>query len=85
MKIEDKIRGDDRKRLMKQPEFHRFLFDIIEASAIARTSREEQQSLHMEGKRSLGLEILGWFSDGADPFDAMQIALEARKQFTRSE
>jgi len=83
--IDDKVRDDDRAALYEQPEFQRFLFDIMVSSAIARPSREAQQSLLLEGKRALGLEILGWFSNDAEPFDVIAQAIKAQTQFTRSE
>lgn len=83
--IEQKVRADDRKWLIEQPQFRRFLFDTIEASAITRISREAQQSLLLEGKRALELEMLAWFSEEATPYDVIALAIEASKQFTRSE
>ena len=65
---------------MAQPEFRRFLFEILEASAITRFAREGEQSLLMEGKRSLGLEILGWFSKSADPLDTIASAIGAAQE-----
>lgn len=82
--IKQKRREDDRNHLYDQPEFRRFLFDIVDASAIARISREEQQSLLLEGKRSLGLEILAWFSsNNSEPFDVISASIEAQAQLSK--
>ena len=83
MTAEEKLRKEDRAWLMEQPQFKRALFEIYSAAAICRVTREEQQSLFLEGKRSLGLEILGWFSAEAEPHDVIAIAIEARKVFSK--
>ncbi len=83
--VEQKVRADDRAWLVKQPQFQRFLLDITEASGISRTTHEEPNALRMEGKRSLGLDILGWFAEDGDPLSAMCEAKQAWRQFTRSE
>lgn len=73
----------DRDELLRHPAFHRVLFEIYRASGITRFTREEQQRLFQEGKRSLGLDILGWFSaTPAEPDDAIALAIEAGKQLT---
>jgi hypothetical protein len=78
----DKIREEDQAWLAKQPQFWRFLFEFYQAAGITRFTREEQQSLFHEGRRSLGLEILGWFSGTpAEPDDAIAAAIEAGMQF----
>lgn len=83
MNITERMRRDDRDWLLQQPQFQRHLFEIYRAAGITRFTREEQQRLFHEGKRSLGLEILGWFSaQAADPDDAIALAIEAGKQFT---
>ncbi len=72
-----------RDALIARPEFRLALFEIYRASGITRFTREEQQRLFTEGKRSLGLEILGWFSaTPAEPDDVIAIAIEAGKQLT---
>jgi hypothetical protein len=84
MTPEDKLRKEDREWLMQQPQFRRHLFEFLSASGIYRVTREEQQSLFLEGKRSLGLEILGWFSaETAEPYDAIASALAARMIFSK--
>lgn len=73
----------DRDELLRHPAFMRVLFEIYRASGITRFTREEQQRLFNEGKRSLGLDILGWFSaTPAEPDDAIALAIEAGKQLT---
>lgn len=78
-----KLRAEDREHLFKQPQFLRHLFEIYSASAISRTTREEPNVLHLEGKRSLGLEILGWFSAEAEPHDVIAQSIAARIIFTK--
>lgn len=80
--IEQKVREDDRRKLYAMPEFRRFLLDVAHSSAISKSTREEQQSLHLEGKRSLGLDILSWFQDGRGPFGVIADGLEAQSKFT---
>lgn len=82
MSPEEKIRKEDHDILMALPQFRRHLFEILSASGIYRPTREEQHSLFLEGKRSLGLEILGWFSaEKAEPIDVIQTAIDARINF----
>jgi hypothetical protein len=84
MSPEEKLRKEDREWLMQQPQFRRHLFEILSASGIYRVTREEQQRLFLEGKRSLGLEILGWFdADVAEPLDAISAAIGARMIFSK--
>ncbi len=84
MKANDKLIREDRAWLIKQPQFQRLLFEFYRASGITRFTREEQQRLFHEGKRSLGLEILGWFSaTPAEPDDVIALAIEAGKQLTK--
>lgn len=70
-----------KKKLLNTIEFKLFLFDLIEECGMCRTTHEEQRSLHLEGQRSLGMTILGWFSDepGA-PFDVIADAILAQAQ-----
>jgi hypothetical protein len=83
MTPQQKIQQEDRKWLLEQPQFLRFLFEFYRAAGITRFTREEQQRLFHEGKRSLGLEILGWFSGTpAEPDDAIAAAIEAGMQFS---
>lgn len=72
-----KIIEREREWLMEQPQFQRFLLDVLEQSGIGVASREERQSLFLEGKRSLGLHIFRLFGD--DPFAVIATALQARK------
>lgn len=83
MTPEQKLREEDRAWLMEQPQFCRHLFDCLVAAAITRTTREEQHALFLEGKRSLGLEILGWFSAEAEPHDVIASATAARMIFSK--
>jgi hypothetical protein len=83
MTAEDKLRAEDREWLMKQPQFQRHLFEILEASAIFRPTREEQHALFLEGKRSLGLEILGWFDPSGEPHDVIATVISARIIFSK--
>lgn len=82
--IPKEILRADREWLAQQPQFQRFLFEFYRSSGITRFTREEQQRLFHEGKRSLGLEILGWFSaTPAEPDDAIASAIKAGMQFTQ--
>lgn len=83
MTAEEKIRRDDRAWLMEQPQFRRLLFEIYSAAGITRVTREEQHALFLEGKRSLGLEILGWFSAEAEPHDVIAASIAARMIFSK--
>lgn len=84
MNAADKLIAEDRAWLIRQPQYQRLLFEIYKASGITRFTREEQQRLFHEGKRSLGLEILGWFSAcPAEPDDVIALAIEAGKQLTK--
>lgn len=83
MSPEEKLRREDREHLWAQPQFRRHLFEIYSAAGITRTTREEQHALFLEGKRSLGLEILGWFSAEAEPHDVIASATEARITFSK--
>lgn len=75
--------AEDRERLMRDDGFRRLLFEIFTAAGITGATREEQQRLFHEGKRSLGLEILGWFSaTPEDPIDAIAAAIEAKRELT---
>lgn len=81
MAPKEKLWREDRDWLLKQPQFQRLLFEIYSAAGICRVTREEPNVLHLEGKRSLGLEILGWFSAEAEPHDIIAKAIEARMIF----
>lgn len=66
---------------MRDDAFRRFLFELFTAARITGSTREEQQRLLDEGKRSLGLEIFGWFSaTPADPIDVIAAAIEAKRE-----
>ena len=83
MNISEKMRREDYAYLMERPEFRRFLFEFYRATGITRFTREEQQRLFHEGKRSLGIEILGWFSaTPAEPDDVIMTVIEAGRQST---
>lgn len=84
MTPEQKLQKEDREWLMKQPQFRRHLFEFLNASGIYRVTREEQQRLFLEGKRSLGLEVLGWFSaEKAEPHDVIKTVIESRMIFSK--
>ena len=51
---------DDITGLVENPAFRRFLFRIVEASGICIPAAKDDTALRYEGKRALGLEILGW-------------------------
>jgi hypothetical protein len=79
MTAEEKLRREDFEWLKEQPQFQRLLFEIQRSAGIYQSTREEHHALFLEGKRSLGLEILGWFSaEMAEPFDAIASAINAR-------
>lgn len=83
MKASDKLREEDRAWLMQQPQFRRHLFEIFRSAGITRLTREEQQLLFLTGKRSLGLEILGWFSaTPAEPHDVIATVIAAGTELT---
>lgn len=83
MKASDKMREEDRAWLMQQPQFRRHLFEIFRGAGITRFTREEQQRLFHEGRRSLGLEILGWFSaTAAEPNDVIATIIAAGMEIT---
>lgn len=82
--IERQLR-DDREQLMQRPEFWRFVyFEILSPSGIYQRTREEPNVLFLEGRRSLGLEILGRLSamKGA-PEDVIAMAIEAGMKLTQ--
>lgn len=81
--IEQRVREQDHKDLLAQPAFRRFLLDVAKQSGIDVSTREEQHSLLLEGKRSLGLEILSWFADGRGAFGVIADGLEAQNSFTQ--
>lgn len=74
---------DDREQLWALPAFKRFLFEFYNTAAISRSTREEQHALFLEGKRSLGLEILGWFSAEAEPHDVIASVILSRMNFSK--
>lgn len=76
---------DDREQLMQRPDFWRFIyFEILSPSGIYSRTREEPNVLFLEGRRSLGLDILGRLSamKGA-PEDAIAQAIEAGMKLTQ--
>lgn len=76
---------EDREWLLAQPEFRRFIyFEILLACGIYSRTREEANVLHLEGRRSLGLDILGQFSaDSSAPHDIIALAIEAGMKITQ--
>jgi hypothetical protein len=84
--IERQLR-EDYEFLKSRPEFWRFVyFEILSASGIYSRTREEPNVLHLEGRRSLGLDILGRLSamKGA-PEDAVVKAIEAGMKLTQGD
>lgn len=83
MTPEQKIRQEDREWLIQQPQFLRFLyFEIYRESGITAFTREESQRLFNEGRRSLGLQILGSFSGTpAEPDDVISEIIVAGMKF----
>ena len=73
----DKQIERDREEFLKLPAFRRHLLAIFESAGITGTSREEQHALRSAGKRSLGLEILGWYGGNAGARGGIKLALEA--------
>lgn len=80
------MKGTDHKAdmglMVERPEFRRFLFRIVEASGIGIAASKDDTSLHREGKRSLGLEILGWVEEAlpdattsSQPLAALHLAI----------
>ena len=76
---------EDRDWLMQQPEFLRFVyFEILSASGIYDRTREEPNVLRLEGRRSLGLDILGRLSvENGAPHDVIAQAIEAGMKLTQ--
>ena len=83
MTAEEKLRREDFEHLWAQSQFKRFLFEFYNTAAISRSTREEQHALFLEGKRSLGLEILGWFSAEAEPHDVIASVISSRITFSK--
>jgi hypothetical protein len=76
---------EDRDWLMQQPEFRRFVyFEILSASGIYDRTREEPNVLRLEGRRSLGLDILGRLSaERGAPHDVIAQVIEAGMKLTQ--
>lgn len=73
---------DDITGLVENPAFRRFLFRIVEASGICIPAAKDDTALRYEGKRALGLEILGWVNaalpdatPSAQPLAALHLAI----------
>lgn len=77
--------ADDRNWLLQRPEFLRFVyFEILSGCGIYQRTREEPNVLFLEGKRSLGLEILGRLSsEKGAPNDIIALAIEAGMKLTQ--
>ena len=76
------ITPDNLKLLVEQPAFREFLFDVVEASGICIPATKDDMALRLEGKRALGLEILGWVdavlphaSPSSQPLAALHLAI----------
>lgn len=72
----------DLKQLVEVRAFRRFLFRIIESAGIAISAAKDDTALRMEGRRALGLEILGWVegalpdtTGSAQPLAALHMAI----------
>jgi hypothetical protein len=74
--------ADDIQKLVEVRAFRRFLFRIVEAAGIGIPAVKDDMALRMEGRRALGLEILGWVetalpdtTGSAQPLAALHMAL----------
>lgn len=56
----------DMATLVESPAFRRFLFRVVESAGICIPATKDDMSLRLEGKRALGLEILGWVDAALD-------------------
>ena len=72
----------DMDMLVENSAFRRFLFAIVEASGIGIPASKDDTALRLEGKRALGLEILGWVDEAltnttssGQPFAALHLAI----------
>ncbi|QGP80010.1 hypothetical protein [Sphingobium sp. CAP-1] len=72
----------DVKALVEVAAFRRFLFRIVDAAGIGIPAVKDDMALRMEGRRALGLEILGWVeaalpdtTGSAQPLAALHLAL----------
>jgi len=79
---DDKLRDAEMKALVESLGFRKFLFRIVESSGICIPATKDDMSLRLEGKRALGLEILGWVGDalpvtasGSGPLAALHLAI----------
>lgn len=83
--IVEKQLKDDREWLMQRPEFLRFLyFEILSGADIYSRTREEPNVLYLEGRRSLGLDILSRCSaETGAPHDVIAAAIEAGMKITQ--
>lgn len=77
--------AEDRNWLLSRPEFMRFIyFEILSGSGIYQRTREEPSVLYLEGRRSLGLDILGRLSpEKGEPHAIIAQAIEAGMKLTQ--
>ncbi|MFX4085826.1 hypothetical protein ACKU27_12060 [Sphingobium yanoikuyae] len=76
------IEEQELRDLVEVRAFRRFLFRIVESAGIAIPATKDDTSLRLEGRRALGLEILGWVeaalphaTGSAQPLAALNLAI----------
>lgn len=76
---------EDRDWLLTRPEFMRFVyFEILSGCGIYQRTREEPHVLYLEGRRSLGLDILSRLSPSkGEPHDIIAAAIESGMKLTQ--
>lgn len=76
---------EDRDWLLSRPEFMRFVyFEILSGCGIYQRTREEPNVLYLEGRRSLGLDILSRLSPSkGEPHDIIASAIDAGTKLTQ--
>jgi hypothetical protein len=77
--------AEDRNWLLTRPEFMRFVyFEILSGCGIYQRTREEPNVLYLEGRRSLGLDILSRLSPlKGEPHDIIAAAIESGMKLTQ--
>lgn len=82
MSREEAQQLQEMKDLVEVRAFRRFLFRIVESAGIGIPAAKDDMALRLEGKRALGLEILGWVeaalpqsTGSAQPLAALHLAL----------
>lgn len=76
------VEEQELRDLVEVRAFRRFLFRIVESAGIAIPATKDDTSLRLEGRRALGLEILGWVeaalpqaTGSAQPLAAIHLAI----------